>query len=259
MTSEYHAYPFSVHGYNDWRNVIIAKALTSDGDRILEIGANVGTETVGFSDIVGRSGEVHAFEPLPSNLSILDELASCSENQNIVVHPYAISDSNRTSNFHVPPLHQSGIGHLIHYDQPETETIKVDCRKLDSIAKDIGPPNVIFIDAEGEEVRILRGGKEYIKLSHPTIVLEASAKLLRRAGSSLDILYEEMEGLGYSPYQISRLGLRKVDSNNMRSFGNWVCVYSNENENSTVSKIRRFILFGGILPCIPGLNPLTSV
>jgi hypothetical protein len=55
-TSDKHAYAFGVHGYNDWRLWAIALATCARGDTIVEIGANVGTETVGFSDIVGPAG-----------------------------------------------------------------------------------------------------------------------------------------------------------------------------------------------------------
>ena len=43
--------------------------MTNNGDVILEVGANVGTETVSYADIVGPDGIVHAFEPVPSNVS----------------------------------------------------------------------------------------------------------------------------------------------------------------------------------------------
>src|SRR5688572_28766782 len=54
---------FTLHGYFDWRCWAVAIAVTRPGDTIIEVGANIGTETVGFADIVGPSGRVMAFEP----------------------------------------------------------------------------------------------------------------------------------------------------------------------------------------------------
>mgnify|MGYP001460480885 CR=1 FL=1 len=45
----------------------IALALVSKGESIIEVGANIGTETVYYSDIVGSHGNVYAFEPFPPN------------------------------------------------------------------------------------------------------------------------------------------------------------------------------------------------
>lgn len=86
-TSDYHAYPFSVHGYSDWRNWAIALALCSPGDTIVEVGANVGTETIGFADIVGSLGKVYAFEPLPSNLIALEDIMRLNQLQNVTILP----------------------------------------------------------------------------------------------------------------------------------------------------------------------------
>src|SRR5688572_17131794 len=57
-TADFNAHQFAIRGHNDWRNWGIAKALAAPGDTIIEVGANVGTETVGFSDVVGASGRV---------------------------------------------------------------------------------------------------------------------------------------------------------------------------------------------------------
>src|SRR5690606_10295851 len=74
-TSEYHGYKFAVHGYLYWRAWAIALAICEPGDTIIEIGANIGTETVGFADIVGGEGRVFAFEPFPDNVQSLKHLA----------------------------------------------------------------------------------------------------------------------------------------------------------------------------------------
>src|SRR4051795_3060909 len=70
-TADFHAYPFAVSACGEWRNWAVALALCGPGDLIVEVGANVGTETVGFSDIVGAGGRVMAFEPSPPNLEAL--------------------------------------------------------------------------------------------------------------------------------------------------------------------------------------------
>lgn len=52
-TRDFHLHVLAIHGYYDWRVLVIAGAICSQGDTIVEVGANVGTETLGFADIVG--------------------------------------------------------------------------------------------------------------------------------------------------------------------------------------------------------------
>lgn len=59
----FHFYPFIFHGFYDWRNIAVCSAVCGAGSSIIEVGGNVGTETVCFADIVGREGHVVALEP----------------------------------------------------------------------------------------------------------------------------------------------------------------------------------------------------
>lgn len=256
QTNDYHGHPFSVHGYFEWRNVAVALAVASEGDVIVEIGANVGTETVGFSDVVGKTGRVYAFEPLPSNIEVLRGVAELSTYQNIVVYPYALSDRNQTMRFVVPPEYSSGTGRICHNGvEDNIDTVDVDCIALDSIHEQIGKAALIFMDAEGEETRILRGAKKYIQQYKPVIVLEASPILLRRNGISPEELHSEIKDLGYIPYRISRFGVKEVRSLALSEASNWLCVDPKRQE--LIERIRRSILACALLPCIKGVNPMS--
>lgn len=58
-TRDFHAFKFSVHGYFDWRNIIIAKSVLKFKEgAIIEVGANIGTETISFSDIAKKYNQL---------------------------------------------------------------------------------------------------------------------------------------------------------------------------------------------------------
>jgi FkbM family methyltransferase len=262
-TADFHAWPFAVAGYGEWRNWAVALAVCSRGDVVVEIGANVGTETVGFADIVGRTGRVVAFEPLPSNVEALRRLTA----PNVTVVPLALSDSERMDRFAVPPASMSqGIGHLLgpderasgavtYYDEPADMTLtEVETRTLDAFADDVRGVSLLVADAEGAEVSILRGGRGVLDEWRPALVLEASAPHQRRAGLSLEALKAELAGLGYKPFVIGPLSLEDADDPPAHS--NWLCLP--EERLGLADAVRRSIRRCGLTPFLFGLNPLSA-
>ena len=255
-TKDWHFYRFSIHGYNDWRNVAATLVLAAEGDVIIEVGSNIGTETISFADIVGKDGVVHAFEPLPSHVTALRRANERSRYRNIVVHPCALSDRCGVVPFVVPPEHASGIGHVVHGDaQAQSATLQVQVATLDTLTEEIGSARLIILDIEGEEVNFLKGAKEYLQTHRPRLVLEASPRLLQRAGTSLEDLYERLEDLGYSVYCMKRFGLGRVTPGMQYEAQNWVCL--SESDKMLSRRVSRYIVSCALLPCVRGVNPLS--
>ncbi|MFO7660997.1 MAG: FkbM family methyltransferase [Chloroflexota bacterium] len=254
-TGELHGYVFSVHGFYEWRNTAIAIAVAAKGDTIVEIGANIGTETIGFSDIVGEKGKVYAFEPLPSNLEALEDLKATATFQNIDVVPVALSDGIRTASFVIPPSHQTGIGHVISNEGMEdSQTIAINCMTLDAYIDQIGPTRLIAIDTEGEEVRVLRGGRKFIRRYEPFIILEASSRHLERSGFSIQDLDAEIRGLDYNLYSINKIGLSKIESGKYKNSRNWLCIP--KQQEAFVKKIHNILVKSALMPSFHELNPM---
>jgi FkbM family methyltransferase len=268
-TSDFHAHPLAVCGYSDWRNWAIALAACGPGDLIVEVGANIGTETVGFSDIVGPTGRVLAFEPLPSNVAALEAAMRGFRYANVTLLPYALSDRAGSDSFAVPPASMSqGTGHLLgpaeratgtatYYDEAvEMSYIQVESRMLDEFVDQVGGVRLLVADAEGSEVSILRGAHRVLKRERPAMVLEASKTHQRRAGMGITDLHEELVGLRYTVYAIRPLDLEEVvDPELGPEFGNWLCVP--QERPQLTHRVRRYLLLCGLMPFVFGLNPLT--
>jgi FkbM family methyltransferase len=272
-TMDFHAHPVAVRGYGEWRNWAIALALCGPGDIIVEVGANVGTETVGYSDIAGARGRVVAFEPLPSNRTAVERLLPALQYPNVTLLPYALSDRNGTTRFAVPPLYMSqGTGHLLgteeqrtetttyYYEPVEMELIEVERRTLDELAAEVRGVRLLLADIEGAEVALLQGARRVLEANRPTLVLEASHPHLRRAGlKGVEDLHRELVGLRYRTFEIGRLDLIEVDT---RTAGpeyshNWLCLP--EERIELLDPARRSLRRCGLMPCIMRLNPMTRV
>jgi FkbM family methyltransferase len=267
--ADVHAYPLSFLGWSEWRNWSVALAVCPSDGLIVEIGANVGTETVGFSDIAGAHGRVMAFEPLPAHLATLRAVISGLRHANVTLLPYALSDRAGRDAFAVPGRSMSqGIGHLLgpeeratgtasYYDRSmNMDTIEVQIRRLDDFASDLRGLSLLVADAEGAEIPILRGAARVLASERPILVLEASQPHQRRAGFSLAELRDELSRLGYVPYEIQTLSLTQVrDPAAAPPHSNWLCVPTGADRIAT--RVQRVMRRCALSPCTLGLNPLT--
>lgn len=254
-TRDLHASVFAIHGYFDWRVVAVASFLCRKGDTIVEVGANVGTETLSFADIVGHEGRVHAFEPFPDNLRQLREVVSAGGLTQVRIIPAAVSDRPGTIAFASPPDGWSGSGHMVsEATVAERETITVDTVPLDSQFGSADRVRLLCIDAEGAEATILRGGSELLNRDKPVVIVEAEESLLRRFGGGLADLKIQLESHGYVVHRIGRFGLGEPDSTDSDRNWNWVALPPElANLGGALS---RYLFRCAVTPWLPLVHPL---
>jgi FkbM family methyltransferase len=257
-----HAYPFAIHGYCEWRLWAVASALTSAGSTVIEIGANIGTETVGYADMVFPGGKVVAFEPFPDNFRALRENLDLNRMDHVTALPYAVSNYLGKARFQRPKEKKnSGVGHLVVEDGQAggapNGTIEVECVTIDSLKDDLGPPDLIVMDTEGAELDILRGAGAYLEQYAPPMILEVIPSHLSRAGHDVNDLVSLLDDAGYSCFQIGRFGLHKVTANLEEHAGNWLCTHPSTTPAASVRKAHKRLITCGLLPCIRGINPIT--
>lgn len=251
-TADFHAFRISIHGYFDWRNVVIANVVLKNiPGNIIEVGANIGTETISFSDIAQKVGrQVVAFEPLTSNFEVLTENIKLNRTTNVQVHKCLVSDHIGTANFKIPEANFSGSGHITTNDAEE-DVEEISVVTLDNILQDM-PVSIIAIDVEGFEYQVMTGAKNSIMTNRPVIIVEVNKNYLRkRAGLSLETFYKFFTDNNYNCFYINKLGIDKVDISDftVKSNKNWVCIPSEH--HNLHSKISTSL-------AINGLNPLFS-
>lgn len=143
------------------------------GSIVFDVGANVVFYTLLSSVIVGETGHIFAFEPLPRNLDLLQKHLTLNKLENVTVLPLAIADRVGTAQFEQGPRHTWGrIGD--HGD------INVKISTLDFLLElqQVKIPDFIKIDVEGAEVDVLRGGENLLRSYSPVIILETHGEEL---------------------------------------------------------------------------------
>ena len=139
-----------------------------------DAGANVGFFAMIAARLVGPSGKVICFEPLPENARHIEHNAQLNGFSNIVVRLEALGSSNRTEIFHTSA--EPTWGMLVTVGKLPVKAsgqITVDVRTLDSLYADGLPrPDVIKMDIEGAEADALRGGMAMLAANRPVLVIE---------------------------------------------------------------------------------------
>ena len=140
------------------------------GYTVLDVGAHQGTFACQAAQRAGPNGRIFAFEPVPSN----QKLFRCNARQNglstIELWEGAVSDTNGSCNFYLAPysgnhsMESGSAGHMI----------RVPCICLDSWMNEKQPERVdlLKIDVEGAEDRVIRGAENLLKRFRPRIVAE---------------------------------------------------------------------------------------
>ena len=138
------------------------------GETAIDVGAHIGSYTLrmarGFRHVI-------AFEPNPFNSHILRLNLQLNKIRNVRVEEAALSDSIGVSPLYLQRT-TGGNGSLNphHYGFRYDTRVQVNVRRLDDF--EIPDVDVLKIDAEGNELRILKGASQTIDRAKPLLAVE---------------------------------------------------------------------------------------
>ena len=156
------------------------------GDVFIDAGASIGIFTVVASRLVGDAGCVLAFEPADGTIPVLHRNVQINRLGNVRIFKQALSEKEGTRElYHVygaPTYSLGGTGR----DSELFEEVQVTTIDQAVRAANLGPVSCIKIDVEGAEELVLRGAKETIERSRPTIIFEVNRDASDRLGLDPD-------------------------------------------------------------------------
>lgn len=170
------------------------------GDGMLDVGANFGLHTLLAGTIVGSTGEVHAFEPLPSNVQMLRHHVYLNRLESVVrIIPSAVSDSPVSEVVFFSGADELGVTASLTSSGCNTQRVMVPNTRLDDYLPEIHRPvRLIKIDVEGAELKVLRGGQMLLKKFKPLLVIEVHAFAFPGFGTSLEEFEAFLDECGYN-------------------------------------------------------------
>jgi FkbM family methyltransferase len=181
------------------------KRLVTEGDTVLDIGANIGAHTLFLAQSVGESGRVFAFEPsdyayekLKVNLALNPKLSHRVTAEQIMLTA-DLNQPLREGVYASWPLEAEGELHPKHLGR-RVSTKNASMETLESYLgrNDIGRVDVIKIDVDGNELPVFKGGFESLARFRPRIVMEVSPYVHDEENNSFEALIELLKDSKYS-------------------------------------------------------------
>jgi FkbM family methyltransferase len=177
----------------------------------IDVGANIGYMTSVMAKRVGTGGKIYSYEPHPEIYQELCEnkrvwQEGCGWSQ-IESRCLALSDSSGFGLLNMPPAFTGNRGVASILDDTVSQNNDTSCNcpvalaKLDELVADSSPVDVMKIDVEGHELKVLQGGINVITRRVRDIVFEDHGgyptevtSLLESLGFTVFKLYKELRG-----------------------------------------------------------------
>lgn len=209
-------------------------ALVRSGEVALDVGANLGGYTIALSRLVGPTGQVHAFEPIPRTFRLLTHnVRRLAPFPNVLL--YELAADNRTSRTTMSiPLERSlanyYVASLARRSADPVKTIEVSVTSLDAWEPPAcGHIGFLKIDVEGAEWNVLDGARSLLERHRPLVLCELGDSVRLFGHSQQDVL-SLVAGLGYTAYRFRHGRLRRASAPDGLPLPNYVFAPSDRHE-----------------------------
>lgn len=178
------------------------------GMTFIDVGANEGYFTLHAARRVGRGGRVVSVEPSSRERLQLERNVRRNRLRNVTIVPHALADAAGTARLQIAAKVHGGhntFGAFAYDDAVAVASEEVPLETLDALAGrlSVGRVDVIKIDVEGAELKVLKGGRHLLATSRPILLIEANDAALRGQGASTAALLELLRELAYEIHVFS--------------------------------------------------------
>lgn len=165
----------------------------ASGDWVLDIGANIGHYTMRLSNLVGPTGRVIAFEPVPETFELVASNAARALHRNVTLLNVAASDSMSIANMSLPTF-DTGLDNYymagITAGEGRTAVITIPVDHL-QISHTI---SFVKIDVEGHELQTILGMIGLLKRDHPKLVVEGFSADVNKVLTEIGYSFFDLPG-----------------------------------------------------------------
>lgn len=140
------------------------------GNTFIDVGANIGFLSLSAAAIVGKQGEVLAFEPHPDTFKILEENKALNQFSQLQLHQKGMGERHETVMIYSEENNRGGASIS---NKRSNEGVEIEIETLDDLVLS-RKVDMIKIDVEGYELKVLKGGRALLEKDRPVLILEFS-------------------------------------------------------------------------------------
>ena len=179
----------------DTTDIYIERAGLKAGDIVFDLGAYCGTSTWAFSQAVGPSGHVFAFEPDSENYAALCRNVQTHHLANVTLINKGVWSSSRRIRFNSEGSMGSAVSEVL---SRENLTREVEMTSLADAIRNYRLTRVDFVkmDIEGSEVEVLQSSGAMLRAMGARIVVEPH---IIRGVMATDMVCDVLRDAGYRP------------------------------------------------------------
>ena len=208
--------------------------LIGPGHVVIDAGANFGWFTLLLADLVGPTGAVHAFEPVPSTFDGLQSnLRLNGEPPQVRCCLSALGERNGEVEMFTFAELGPAYSSLSTLGLEEYSVVMAEMITLDSYwaKRGTSPIRLLKIDVEGSELSVLRGADSILADDNaPLVLFEINSETASAFGYKTQDLLDHMTRRGYLFFRNKRRSLHSVDSAEDCDHGDMILATKNPSE-----------------------------
>jgi FkbM family methyltransferase len=214
--------------YEEEINKLIRISLRNGGNA-LDIGGNIGLQSIRMSQCAGSTGKVIAFEPLDYLQEKFRRNTLLNKALNVVLLPYALSNEESEADFMINVNSWNQGTFSLNTKESGTEIQHVYVKIADELAEvqDLTALDLIKVDVEGFEYPVLQGLSQTLRKHLPRIIFEFDQNYWGNNGQKISECYGFLKSIGYTLYQITSFGCELIKNSEDIKSGNLFCICHN--------------------------------
>lgn len=200
---------------NAENEILLLKHFLSEGSVFFDIGSNIGAYLY-IAKKYTEPNNIYGFEPIPE---LYHKLLTIFRTVNI--SNVALSNENAIKDFKIPIIEGTAFSargtlntDYIEDGENNSKEFTVTTRKMDQFISENNIPNVdlVKIDVEGHEIKVIEGGLESIKKFKPSLIIEIEQ---RHHNTNLNEIIDWIKGLGYKCFyfDVNKFRMRELNIN----------------------------------------------
>lgn len=223
-------------GLHEFEDMAFVLHALREGDRFVDVGANVGAYTILAGGAVGA--QCVAIEPIPETFrSLVDNINLNGIGHRIRALNIGVGSDRGCARF---TAHQDSVNHVLADSETVDGTLLVNVERLDDILADFSP-TIVKIDVEGFETQVVAGADRVLSCPSLLAVIMETNGSGDRYGFDETKLHRRMLDYGfgafrYSPFERKLVGLQGASSTS----GNTLYVRNEGEVRSRLGTSRRF-------------------